>query len=350
MKTICKILALSFLVLSVASCEKHDFFDDTNITGAVGPETYWTIESSAVKAGESMSFVAQYYSSVAELDHSEVWYDLWEKEDKLVSCPLIKSFSYSVTSSTVEQQRILQTIQSYPHSEDLWVGRDIHGVMSDDTTANINAYVLKGSFPVSGTLAPVSWVQPKDTFGFEKNLNAYFGESFAKEFKDGITPKLNTTPLNFNAYMEVLKGLSLLDSATLSWMTDSTFDKNSASFVKKFKEYDSIWSTTNFDTLDIIIDTTMRVTGRPPHRDTTWIYDTIYITQPWLDSAVYVYPEIEKTVTALWNDSVEFLDLILGPDGYSIEYKKSYYINAELRVYDKAGTYSRTDSKEISIN
>lgn len=354
MKTICKILALSFLVLSVASCEKHDFFDDTNITGAVGPETYWTIESSAVNAGGSMSFVAQYYSSVTGLDHSEVWYDLWEKEDKLVSCPLIKSFSYSVTSSTVEQQRILQTIQSYPHSEDLWVGQDLSGVMSDDTTANINAYVLKGSFPVSGTLAPVAWVQPKDTIGFEKNLNAYFGESFAKEFKDGITPKLNTTPLNFAAYMEVLKGLSLLDSATLSWMTDSTFDKNSASFVKKFKEYDSVWSTTSVDTLGSRIFDTMRIERRREGR--VWVYDTIYYTdtmyytRPSLDSISYVYPQIEKTVTTLWNDSVDFLDLILGPDGYSIEYKKSYYINAELRVYDKAGTYSRTDSKEISIN
>ena len=46
----------------------------------------------------------------------------------------------------------------------------------------------------------------------------------------------------------------------------------------------------------------------------------------------------------------EFMDLIFGADGYAVEYKKSYYINAELRVYDNAGTYSKTDSKEITIN
>ena len=54
----------------------------------------------------------------------------------------------------------------------------------------------------------------------------------------------------------------------------------------------------------------------------------------------------------------------VGADGYSIEYKREYYINAELRIYDKkgfdpakdqegsytGGTYSKTDAKEIAIN
>ena len=43
-------------------------------------------------------------------------------------------------------------------------------------------------------------------------------------------------------------------------------------------------------------------------------------------------------------------DLIYGSEGYSIEYKREYYINAELRIYDEKGTYSKTDSKEININ
>ena len=64
----------------------------------------------------------------------------------------------------------------------------------------------------------------------------------------------------------------------------------------------------------------------------------------------YVYPQIKERVDRVWKDSVTFLDLITGADGYAIEYQKSYYINAELRVYDKKGTYSRTDSKEVAIN
>lgn len=56
------------------------------------------------------------------------------------------------------------------------------------------------------------------------------------------------------------------------------------------------------------------------------------------------------TVEKLWNNKVTFQDLILGADGYAVEYQQSFYINAEFRVYDEAGTYSSTDSKEISIN
>lgn len=91
MKLTTKILALGALLLGFASCEKHDFFDEDTITGAVGPEAYWVIESSAVKAGQTMGFTAQYYSSVKELSHSEVWYDINEKVYKMVSCPLVKS-------------------------------------------------------------------------------------------------------------------------------------------------------------------------------------------------------------------------------------------------------------------
>ena len=331
MKMTFKIAALALLMVGVAACEKHDFFDENTITGAVGPENYWTIESSAVKAGESMNFIGQYYSTVAGIDHSEVWYDLHMKEDKLVSCALIKSFTYSVTSSVVVPQRVLQTIQSYPHSEELW----------EDS---LSAYVLRDAFPVSGTLAPIAWVQPKDTIGFTKNLYTYFGESFAKDFKDGITPKLNTEPLNYAAYMEVLKGLSLVDTTTLKWMTDSTFDKNSATWKKHFKQFENLW---DIDTLIAKIDSTWKKQGRDGGY---WIYDTTWKYDSTLVEAVPVYDSIAKMVTDLWRDSVDFLDLILGADGYSIEYNRSYYINAELRVYDEKGTYSRTDSKEVSIN
>ena len=65
MKTIFKALALGLLLVTAASCEMHDPFDENTITGAKGPETYWTVESSMVKAGGSVEFTAQYYSTVA---------------------------------------------------------------------------------------------------------------------------------------------------------------------------------------------------------------------------------------------------------------------------------------------
>ena len=234
MKKIFKTLALGLMLMTVASCEKHDFFDENTFTGAVGPETYWTIESSMVKSGESMGFVGQYYSTVAKIDHSEVWYELFEKEDKLVTASLIKAFTYSYTSNTTTQKRMLQTIQSYPHSEDLW-------------NDSLRAYVLEDRFPVSTTLSPISWAQPKELTGFDKNLHAYFSDTFAVAFKEGLTKKmhshdglcdttLNDTVRNYAAYMQVFQGLGLLETAStynnkdtvsyLQWMTDSTFDKN----------------------------------------------------------------------------------------------------------------------------
>ena len=362
MKTIFKTLALGLVFMTIASCEKHDPFDKNTITGAVGPETYWTIESSMVKAGESMGFVGQYYSTVAEIDHSEVWYDLFEKEEKLVSASLIKAFTYSITSSNSEQKRMLQTIQSYEHSEDLW-------------NDSLRAYVLDDRFPVSNTLASISWVQPKDTNGFTKNLHAYFGEDFAKNFKDNLTKKMHMhddlecdtisgsdTVRHYAANMNVIQGLSLLTDTIVTpngdrmpyvkWITDSVYVANTRSWSKFFKQHDTIWSKENFDTLGFRIDTLQKIInkgGRPPKFDTIDVYDTVYTLKPWYESRVYVYDQILKTVDSIW-DNVTFYDLISTADGYSIEYKRDYYINAELRVYDKEGTYSKTDSKEVAIN
>ena len=348
MKTIFKTLALGLLLVAAASCEKHDPFDENTITGAVGPETYWTIESSMVKAGESMGFTGQYYSTVAKIDHSEVWYELFEKEDKLVTASLIKAFTYSHTSNTTNQKRMLQTIQSYAHSEDLW---------SD----SLRAYILTGRFPVSNTLSPISWVQPKDLNGFDKNLHAYFGENFAAEFKAGVTAKMNPTAdeRNYAAYMNVLQGLSLLGDTIVTpngdqmpyvqWITDSTFNANTNTWNKFFKKNDTIWSKVNFDTIGFQVDSTPIKQGRPPVI-VGYEYDTTYITKPWVDEVVEVYPQIKHALDSVWENHVTFYDLILGADGYSIEYQRNYYINAELRIYDEKGTYSKTDSKEIGIN
>ena len=375
MKTKFQILTLGLLMLGFASCEKHDFFDEDTITGKVGPETYWTVESSAVKAGESMGFTAQYYSSVTGIDHSEVWYDLHMKEDKLISCALIKAISYSVGSNVTEQQRVLQTIQSYAHSEDYWVGKDVNTVLSENPDARVNAYVLKDAFPVSGTLAMVSWVQPKDTVGFAKNLNAYFGADVPTTFKAGLTEKLNNgDERNYAAYMQAFQGLGLMTDSTtanqrdtmpyLEWITDSTFDANSASWKKHFKQYDSVFSTTNFDTIIVKMDTDWNIKRKDTvfhHMEwnpitETWDsafwkkIDTVWSITPWFDHMEYVYDGIKERIDRVWQDSVSFMDLIQGADGYAVEYQKSFFINAELRVYDNNGTYSKTDSKQITIN
>ena len=95
---------------------------------------------------------------------------------------------------------------------------------------------------------------PKDLEGFDKNLNAYFGENFASEFKAGVTAKMNPSAeeRNYAAYMNVLQGLSLLtDTITtpngdrmpyVQWMTDSAFNANTNVWNRFFKQQDTIWS------------------------------------------------------------------------------------------------------------
>lgn len=365
MKTIFKTLALGLLITAFAACEMHDPFDENTITGAVGPEAYWTIESSMVKAGESMNFVGQYYSTAAKIDHSEVWYDLWEKEERLVTASLIKAFTFSISQNPISQKRMLQTIAKYNHSEDLW---------SD----SLHAYVLTDKFPISNTLAPISWVQPKDLKDFDKNLKSYFEEEykgndtavirqkgFAKFFKDSLTTKMNDgDKRHYAAYMNVLQGLSHLTDTILTpngdrmpyvqWITDSTYNANTATWVKDFKQNDTIRSKTDFDTLGMKVDSTVKKvnigTNRNPIMVDSTFYDTTYITKGKYESHVYVYDQIVHAIDSVWENHVTFQDLIYGSEGYSIEYKREYYINAELRIYDENGTYSKTDSKEININ
>jgi hypothetical protein len=257
---------------------------------------------------------------------------------------------------------MLQTIQSYEHNENMW---------SD----SLRAYVITDRFPVSYTLSPISWAQPKDLEGFDKNLHAYFGENFAAEFKAGVTAKMNPSAdeRNYGAYMNVLQGLSLLaDTITtpngdrmpyVQWMTDSTFNANTNSWVKGFKQHDTIWSKVNFDTIGFKVDSTPIKEGRPPVI-VGYKYDTTPILKPVVEEVIYVYPQIKNALDSVWENHVSFYDLIQGADGYSIEYKREYYINAELRVYDRkgfvegkdtpgaytGGTYSKTDEKKISIN
>jgi hypothetical protein len=248
---------------------------------------------------------------------------------------------------------MLQTIAKYNHSEDLW---------SD----SLHAYVLTDKFPISNTLAPISWVQPKDLKDFDKNLNAYFGQDFAKNFKDSLTrTKMNDgDKRHYAAYMNVLQGLSHLTDTILTpngdrmpyvqWITDSTYNANTALWVKDFKQNDTIWSKTDFDTLGMKVDSIVKKvnigTNRNPIMVDSTFYDTTYITKGKYENHVYVYDQIVHAIDSVWEHHVTFQDLIYGSEGYSIEYKREYYINAELRIYDENGTYSKTDSKEININ
>lgn len=288
MKKKFQIMALVILTIAFASCEKHDFFDENTITGAVGPEAYWEIESSAVKAGGEMGFTAQYYSSVSKIDHSEVWYSLDKTIAKTVNCSWL---THSYISSIKSEERVLQFIKEFPHLEEY---------RSD----SLHAYTFAGTFPVSGTLAPVAWVRPTE-FDSTK-MATYFGENFMTEFKEAVKAKMT-----FSTYRDKYVSLGFMED--FKQYTDSSYDWNVSDDpeVAKFYHFPQ----------DTLADGSVKV-------------------QQWvLDSMDYY-----------WNQ-VTFEQLILASDGtYDVSYNRNYSIDAELRVYDVEGVYSKTTSKEIVIN
>ena len=288
MKKIFQIMAMATLVVAFAACEKHDFFDENTITGAVGPEAYWEIESSAVKAGGAMGFTAQYYSSVEQIDHSEAWYSISETLDKVVTCSWLTYSEYSYIKS---QKRVLQYISEYPHSEEFW---------SD----SLRAYTFHGSFPVSGTLSPLTWVQPSE-FDSAKMIT-YFGETYMQDFKDAVKEKMT-----FAVYAAQYPKLGFIPD--FSMYTDSSYNWNVSpdSAVAKYYHFP----------MDTLADGTTKVKE--------WV----------LDSMNYYW------------EKVTFDQLVKNAEGkYDVTYKRNYSLDAELRVYDVVGTYSKTISKEIVIN
>lgn len=277
-----KFPVLSGIVLFVLiSCERHDFLDENLITGEVGAQAYWEIESSAITAGSKMSFFAQYYTTEADIDHSEVWYNITETLEKNVSCPWVTTFTYSYSSTTSEEKRISQKIEEYPHSAAIW---------SD----SLRAYTLKSNFPVSGTLSPFSWQKPEQFD--ESRMKSYFGDGFMQHFKDSLY-----TLMQYADFKNMFMGMGLLED--FKAYTDSTFDANSDSYIYHFPKDGA---------------------GETP-----------------------VPGEIKNMF-----EGITFAQLIENSASgyYEVEYKRTYYLEAILRVYNVHGIYGTTTLKKIDIN
>lgn len=284
MKKIFQIMAMAILIVAFAACAKHDFFDENTITGAVGPEAYWEIESSAVKAGGEMGFTAQYYSAVEKIDHSEAWYSISETLDKTVNCSWL---TYSEISSVTTQKRVLQYIAEYPHLEEYY-------------NDSLHAYTFHGTFPVSGTLSPLTWVQPTE-FDSAKMIT-YFGSDYMQNFKDAVKEKMT-----YAVYAAQYPKLGFMTDFSL--YTDSSYNWNvsSDSTVAKYYHFP-------------------------------------------LDEAGNVQQWVIDSMNYYW-EKVPFDALIKNAEGkYDVTYKRNYSLDAVLRVFDVKGTYSQTVSKPIVIN
>lgn len=157
---------------------------------------------------------------------------------------------------------------------------------------SLHAFTFVSSFPVSGTLKPFAWVKP-EVFDSTK-MDNYFGTGYMQHFKDSLY-----NLMKYADFKNMLLGLSLMDN--FKQYTDSTFDTNSNGYVYHFPKDEN---------------------GKTP---------------------------VPEDIRTLYN-SIAFDRLIESPAGYNVEYKRAYYLEARMRVYDTRKVYGLTVSKRIDIN
>lgn len=200
-------------LLMVTSCSEYDFIDDISHVGYQAPHVYWELPSSSAKAGDSVSFKAQYYTNGPDINSLEVWYNITENIKMEVSCPLVSTFTYKVTISESSISRQLMKISEYAHHTDLW-------------NKELKAYVLDDKFPTSRTLRLVEWKLPEE-FEQEK-FDKLFPDTFITSFRTNLYSKMEVADLR-----KMMVATEKITSEEFRELTDYTIDQNSL---------DTIWS------------------------------------------------------------------------------------------------------------
>lgn len=211
------LIVLIAVVTTFYSCEINDPVDNITKVGKTAPHVFWELPSSSVNAGNPVPFYAQYYTtSDVEIDRIEVWYDINEVVQRSVSCPLVTTFKYNISSSTTTLSREFQKISVYEHNQNNWL--DLK-----------KAYILDTVFPTSKTLRLVEWKEVKT---FDSGIfDAYFPTEFPKQFKDSMYKMLKVAD-----FRKIMVSLNLMTSAEFIACTDSTFNQNSGAYDYFLKE------------------------------------------------------------------------------------------------------------------
>ena len=241
-----KIVSLFLLSFGLAfsSCEINDQVDNIVRVGYQAPHIYWELPSTSVAAGDPVAFLAQYYvvDKDVNVDHLEVWYNVNEKVQTSVTCPLLSTFKFAMTSEKVNLSREFQKIESFNHQTNLW-----------DSTRK--AFVLDSAFVTSKTLRTVEWNEVKD-FDNQK-FATLFPANFATQFKDSMLKQMKVAD-----YRKMFISLQVMTDVEFRACTDSTFNDNTGGWDYAIKQtaQDLIRSKYNaIEFKDIIFDSSAQL-------------------------------------------------------------------------------------------
>lgn len=178
MKIQYKLGLMAMGLLAFTSCEKHDLIADNMAIGQRVPTVYWTVGSTACKAGDNFSFEGQYYTEDGhQPDHSEVWYSVIREDVVSAQTKLVSSLSFTQQSTVTDTIRTMQHIKSYAHSLAEWDGHQ---------------FVIKGECPTSSTLLPVMWQNKSSVWddAVQAKFDLYFPEGFEETFLADVKKKV----------------------------------------------------------------------------------------------------------------------------------------------------------------
>ncbi len=361
MNIIYKSVAFTAVALALASCSKHDMFDDNFQLGDAVPTVYWEVGSSACKAGDEFTFKGTYYTEKgATPDHSEVWYSVTRAESAAATVKLAGSLSYTQTEAKTDVVRPTIPVVSFPHS------------MAEFDAAN-NQFVLNATVGTSSTLSPVDWVNPKEWD--QEKFQSYYPAGFDPEFCDKVVEyltkdstyysSLRTVYINYPFTNEQFAEANNVCGTNLP----TNIGEEEGSDISAEKS-DLWYATTEADPAKIVgyYYTTIDGDGRTIIHEVAKDYVNPDVNLwPVYDSAPWVFcrynddtGSIISTVRANYMPAFKYLiSKISFPEwiydsanqNYAVTFGRTYSLEAQFRVYDTAGNEGiASDIRTISIN
>lgn len=357
---------------TVTSCAKHDPIADMMEIGQPVPTCYWSVGSTACKAGEDFTFNGKYYTDDDHTpDHSEVWYMVIRDQSMSATVKLAgKSLTYTKSVNSTDTVRDNQMVVSFPHSEETWNGYE---------------YELDGTVPTSVTLGPVDWKNVTDWD--EDKFNGYFPAGFAEEFNaeviDYLTADstyysgLRTVYINYDFTNEQFAEVN--SKYNLQFPTDikiDPMDPQSAASDKSNRWYE----TTEANVEKIVgwyykdVDANGNTVVKEVTKDVVTVNEDGFTATyegnncfPVYDSAPWVFCRydddagaIVKAVRAAYIPAFkELLAIISFPEWiydstesqYSVVFAREYSLDAQFRVYDTVGNIGKAaDIRNIKLN
>lgn len=377
MKIQYKLAFIAAGLLAVSSCAKHDPIADNGELGQIVPTTYWSVGSTACKAGEDFSFQGKYYTidPTATIDHSEVWYNIKRDESASATAKLAGSaLKYTKTIAATDTVRNNQSVASFPHSEDYWSPLD-------------NCYIINASVPTSVTLSPVSWKDVR-TWDQEK-FDTYYPSTFAKEFCDEVINQLTkdstyytglkTVYVNYNFTNEQFAAVNAEFGTNFPTDINITSDPQSAVSDKSDRWYETTEADDAkvvgyyYKTVDANGNTVIIEVGKD---QVTFDVDAngkelilcngnkcykVYDSAPWVfcryddDAGAIVRAVRAQYIPAFRSllNTISFPEWIYdsAESVYSVTFSRQYKLDSQFKVYDSKGNVGiASDTRTIDIN